>query len=435
MNKARDIKNITLGAVVTVSGLSALAAVNLTTFTAGTPIKSSEVNANFSSLKANIEALQAAGGISGSQLAAGSVNASKLEAKSGADGKVLKLSGGNLVWGDDIVGSPSTSYTADGSSVALTGTTFSVKDTGIGTTKIADEAVTGAKIAPNAVAYGRIADGGVPGSKLVLPLTLSGGFGNQAVIKGVDSGGNGFGLWGESTTGIGVYGKSGNGVTSVGASSAGVIGNSSDSIGVLGLSTSHEGVFGYSTTGYGVYGVSGADNAVYGVATGANAAVAGTSAHGYGAYFEAGNARCFFKAGTTGWDCVSDRNLKENFKSVNATQVLEAVARMPVTTWSMKGSQIRQLGPTAQDFYAAFKLGDNDTTINATNAQGVALAAIKGLYGVVQKKDAKIAALSSQVNSLEARLAALEKSVRSRRDSTHGNTVLDGVPEDRRFAH
>ncbi len=405
MNKARDIKNITLGAVVAVSGLSALAAVNLTTFTAGTPIKSSEVNANFSSLKANIEALQAPNGVSGAQLAAGSVNASKLEAKSGADGKVLKLQGGNLIWGDDIVGSPSTSYTADGSSLALTGTTFSVKDTGIGTTKIADEAVTGAKIAPNAVAYGRIADGGVPGTKLQLPLTLSGGFGNGAVIKGVDSGGNGFGLWGESTTSIGVYGKStaGNGV--------GVQGKSDTNIGVLGDGAKY-GVFGNSGSGVGVYGQSSSDNAVYGVAFGTNAAVAGTSAHGYAAYFEAGNgaggfATCTFHAGTTNWACSSDRNLKDNFNPVNTAQVLEAVARMPVTTWTMKGSTIRQMGPTAQDFYAAFKLGTSDKSINNTDAQGVALAAIKGMYE-------KNRALESQVKTLEARLVALEKAVHSR---------------------
>jgi Chaperone of endosialidase len=400
MNKARDIKNITLGAVVAVSGLSALAAVNLTTFAPGTPIKSSEVNANFSSLKANIEALQAPGSVSGAQLAAGSVNASKLEAKNGVDGKVLKLSGGNLIWGDDIVGSPSTSYTADGSSLVLAGTIFSVKDTGIGTTKIADEAVTGAKIAPNAVAYGRIADGGVPGTKLQLPLTLSGGFGNGAVIKGVDSGGNGFGVWGESTTSTGVYGKS------TAGSGFGVQGKSDTNIGVLGDGAKY-GVFGNSGSGFGVYGQSSGDNAVYGVAFGTNAAVAGTSAHGYGAYFEAGNAVCKFHAGATGWDCSSDRNLKHNFNPVNTAQVLEAIARMPITTWSMKGSTIRQMGPTAQDFYAAFKLGTSDKSINNTDAQGVALAAIKGMYE-------KNRALENQVKTLESRLVALEKAVRSR---------------------
>jgi hypothetical protein len=75
---------------------------------------------------------------------------------------------------------------------------------------------------------------------------------------------------------------------------------------------------------------------------------------------------------------------------------------MPITTWSMKGSKVRQLGPTAQDFYAAFKLGDSDKTINNTDAQGVALAAIKGLYQQNQK-------LEAQNRMLEARLRALEQ--------------------------
>jgi Chaperone of endosialidase len=382
MNKARDLRNIALGAFVAVSGLSALAAVNLTTFTAGTPIKSSEVNANFSSLKANIEALQAPNGISGAQLAAGSVDAGKLSAKSGADGKVLKLSGGNLVWGDDIVGSPSTSYTADGSSLALTGTTFSVKDTGIGTTKIADEAVTGAKIAPNAVAYGRIADGGVPGSKLVLPLSLSGGFGNNAVIKGLDSGGIGFGLWGESTTSIGVYGKS--------ASNTGMYGTSTSGIGVLGQSDSKYGVYGVSSSGAGVEGA---------------------SSNGYAAEFTGGKfggGTCYY-AGGAGWSCTSDRNKKENFRTVNTQAVLEALVQMPLTRWNMKDDAKRtpHMGPVAQDFKAAFGLGENDTTINTADAQGVALAAIKGVYE-------KNRALENQVKTLEARLAALEKAVRSK---------------------
>jgi Chaperone of endosialidase len=383
--KAIDIRNITLGAVIAVSGLSALAAVNLTTFTAGTPIKSSEVNANFSSLKANIEALQAPGGISGAQLAASSVNTTKL-ATTGtvADGKVLKLSGGNLVWGDDIVGSPGTSYTADGSSLALSGTAFFVKDAGISTTKIADEAVTGAKIAPNAVAYGRIADGGVPGTKLQLPLTLSGGFGNSAVIKGVDSGGIGFGLWGESTTSTGVYGKS------TAGSGVGVQGKSDTNIGVFGDGAKY-GVFGVSSTGAGVEGIGGSG--------------------GYAAEFTGGkfgSGTCYY-AGGAGWSCTSDRRKKENFRAVNTQAVLEALVNMPITRWNMKNDAKRtpHLGPVAQDFKAAFGLGENDTTINTADAQGVALAAIKGVYE-------KNRALEQQVQTLEARLAALEKAVRSR---------------------
>jgi hypothetical protein len=51
MEQARDIRKITLGAVVAASGLSGLTAINLT-FRPNTPMKSSAVNPDFSSLKA-----------------------------------------------------------------------------------------------------------------------------------------------------------------------------------------------------------------------------------------------------------------------------------------------------------------------------------------------------------------------------------------------
>ncbi len=541
MNKARDIRNIILGAVGAVSGFSALAAVNLTSFAPGTPIKSSEVNANFSSLKANIEALQAPNGVSGTQLAAGSVDASKLSSKGGADGKVLKLqagnlawaddltggtggtaysaggglaltgttfsladsgvtagklsasggmdgkvlklSGGNLTWSDDLVGSAGTTYKADGSSLALTGATFSIKDGGVSTAKIADGSVTGAKIAfglnlsgnsdtaaftitnTNANGSGLRVDLGNQSAQLTTAAAIAvrttsaagvyalspsntavygetatqqGVYGRSSGagvgVLGLSSSGLGvqgissssIGVQGQGDSGIGVRGESNSNIGILGASNSniGILGSSNSSIGVQGKSGSNAGVYGKSITNvgvygasdsyYGVYGTSSANNAVYGVTIGSNtniAALASTSAVGYAAYFEAGSAVCKFHAGTTDWACASDRNLKENFRPVNNVQVLEAVARMPVTTWSMKGSKIRQMGPTAQDFYAAFKLGDSDTMINNTDAKGVALAAIKGLN---TKLETENAALKRTLEALEARLMALEKTVRSR---------------------
>ena len=232
------------------------------------------------------------------------------------------------------------------------------------------------------------------------------------------------GVLGESDTGIGIIGASSGSIGILGRSaSRGIVGTQ----GSLALScggtyavggcaeSSGIGVLGRSVSGYAVYGESTNNNAVYGVSVGSNtnaAAVAGTSASGYAAYFEAGNgsggfATCTFHAGTTNWACSSDRNLKNNFRPVNTARVLEAVAKMPVTTWNMKGSTIRQLGPTAQDFYAAFHLGTSDKSINNTDVQGVALAAIKGMYQ-------KNRALENQVKTLSARLAALEKAVGSR---------------------
>jgi regulator of replication initiation timing len=59
------------------------------------------------------------------------------------------------------------------------------------------------------------------------------------------------------------------------------------------------------------------------------------------------------------------------------------------------------MGPTAQDFAAAFGLGGTDTAINAADVNGVTLAAIQAL---AEENEA----LALQNQALEERLAALE---------------------------
>src|SRR5579884_186853 len=79
--------------------------------------------------------------------------------------------------------------------------------------------------------------------------------------------------------------------------------------------------------------------------------------------------------------CVSDRNVKRDIEPVDERAVLESVARMPVSTWSYKSDDpsVRHMGPMAQDFRAAFGLGDTDRAYDSVDAHGVTLAAIKGL--------------------------------------------------------
>ena len=123
-------------------------------------------------------------------------------------------------------------------------------------------------------------------------------------------------------------------------------------------------------------------------------------------------------AGGSGWSTISDRNAKANFKDVDARTVLETVVKMPVQTWNYKTQDpsIRHMGPMAQDFYAGFQVGEDDKHINSVDADGVALAAIQGLYQVVQDKDAQLAAQQNEIAQLkkqnadfESRLAALEQ--------------------------
>lgn len=109
----------------------------------------------------------------------------------------------------------------------------------------------------------------------------------------------------------------------------------------------------------------------------------------------------------------SDKAKKTDFKAVDSSKVLEKVAKLPVTTWRYKtdASENRHMGPTAQDFHSAFKLGSSDKTIAAVDRIGVSLAAIKGLNQKVEtledelgEKDDRIAELEDRLDRLEAAL-------------------------------
>ena len=57
---------------------------------------------------------------------------------------------------------------------------------------------------------------------------------------------------------------------------------------------------------------------------------------------------------------------------------------MSIATWNWKSqdASIRHMGPMAQDFHAAFGLGETDKGISTMDADGVALAAaaIQGMH-------------------------------------------------------
>lgn len=226
---------------------------------------------------------------------------------------------------------------------------------------------------------------------------------------------SGTGVFGRSTSNVGVFGESTSnpGVRGKSSSSVGVYGTSSSNFGVFGLSSSNVGVVGESSSGIGIWGKS-STRAVVGTQGTTSCAgfyaVGGCSTTGSAAVFRGGSegtGTCSY-AGGSGWDCTSDRNAKENFQPVDTALVLQAVADLPVTTWNMKGdaNETPHMGPVAQDFYAAFGLGDSDTTINTADARGVALAAIQGLN---QKLERENQALKAQLTSLEERLATLER--------------------------
>jgi hypothetical protein len=127
--------------------------------------------------------------------------------------------------------------------------------------------------------------------------------------------------------------------------------------------------------------------------------------------FTGGSSGMHMSAGSSGWVANSDRNMKENFVPVDTRQVLDGVAAMPMTTWNYKTDPkaTRHLGPMAQDFWAAYRIGEDDKHINEIDEQGVALAAIQGLN---QKLEQTVKEKDDQIVELRREMAELKATVR-----------------------
>jgi len=122
-------------------------------------------------------------------------------------------------------------------------------------------------------------------------------------------------------------------------------------------------------------------------------------------------------SGDSFWSSLSDVNSKENFRDLTDDDVLAKLAAMPVREWNYKAQDaaIRHVGPTAQDFHAAFGLGTDARRIGSVDADGIALAAVKALEARTRAlpDDARalrdqVAALARDNDDLRARLARLE---------------------------
>ncbi|MCC6231572.1 MAG: tail fiber domain-containing protein [Verrucomicrobiales bacterium] len=105
---------------------------------------------------------------------------------------------------------------------------------------------------------------------------------------------------------------------------------------------------------------------------------------------------------------ASDRHRKERVSPVDPESVLARVAALPLAEWSYREDPgTRHLGPMAQDFHAAFALGEDDRHIAMVDADGVALAAIQGLHRKLEAQERELKGRDERIGRLETELAEL----------------------------
>ena len=122
-----------------------------------------------------------------------------------------------------------------------------------------------------------------------------------------------------------------------------------------------------------------------------------------------GGAGAILTPGNGSWSSLSDRAAKRDLAPVDGEVVLSAVARMPIFRWSYttQADGIRHMGPTSQDFRAAFGLGESEKTIDVIDADGVNLAAVQALEKRTAKLQESAAKLQDENAALRDELARM----------------------------
>lgn len=164
------------------------------------------------------------------------------------------------------------------------------------------------------------------------------------------------------------------------------------------------GAFGYVGGGWGVYGAHGNDDTA-GVLGTETAGVLGMGFRGALAGAFDGDVDVQGNLTVSGTiDPPSSRTLKEDVVAIDGVDVLRTLSTIPVTQWryTADDSATVHLGPMAEDFHDAFGLGARRERISTIDADGVALAAIQGLYLLLQERDERIAGLETRLAALEA---------------------------------
>ncbi|HOY30933.1 MAG TPA: tail fiber domain-containing protein [Bacteroidales bacterium] len=130
--------------------------------------------------------------------------------------------------------------------------------------------------------------------------------------------------------------------------------------------------------------------------------------------------------GGSSWSSVSDSTLKRNIRPVDGKEILDKLVQVPISRWSYKAQDpsIEHIGPMAQDFYAAFGLGEDNEHINSLDPDGIALAGVQQLardktsqQNMINQLLEEVTLLKSAISELKAINESYEKRIKKLEDN------------------
>jgi hypothetical protein len=112
-------------------------------------------------------------------------------------------------------------------------------------------------------------------------------------------------------------------------------------------------------------------------------------------------------AGGGSWSTLSDRNSKENIVYADPLKYLSLLDSIDVYSWNYKSqdSSMVHIGPMAQDFYEVFQFGNDSTSINSGDFDGLNMVLLKALY----IKTEELRLQSEQISTLNNELLLLQQ--------------------------
>lgn len=130
-----------------------------------------------------------------------------------------------------------------------------------------------------------------------------------------------------------------------------------------------------------------------------------------------GNVGCDLTVAVPSWTCASTRKIKAGFAPIDDDRLLSELRRLPITTWSFTEdpTYAAHVGPVAEDFYRAFGLGTDSTSLVIQDLAGVALASAQAVdrttMRIEQSLELEALTREEELNALRAEVLELRARV------------------------